>query len=71
MLDALEIKALQEQDRRQAMERQQKMHSAILVKVCGDERIAAIVRVFEGGDERRKETMFRMACALLKVREGA
>lgn len=44
--------------------KQEKIQSAILMKVCGDERLAEICRVFEAGDPRRKETMFRLACAL-------
>ena len=44
--------------------KQQKLQDAVLVKVCGDERLAEICRVFEAGDPRRKETMFRLACAL-------
>ena len=42
----------------------------VLVKVCGDERLADIIRVFEAGDERRKETVWRLACALSKVKEA-
>lgn len=64
MIDALEMKALQEQDARELKDKQQRMQSAVLVKVCGDERLAEIVKVFEAGDTRRKETMYRMACAL-------
>lgn len=45
-------------------EKQVKLQSAVLVKVCGDERLAEICRVFEAGDPRRKETMWRLACAL-------
>lgn len=51
----------------EALERarkQEKLQSAVLVKVCGDERLADIVRVFEAGDERRKQTVWRLACAL-------
>lgn len=44
--------------------KQEKLQTAILVKVCGDVRLAEIVKVFEAGDPRRKETMFRLARAL-------
>lgn len=64
MIDALEMKALQEQDARESRERQRKLQEAVLVKVCGDSRLADIVRVFEAGDERRKQTVWRLACAL-------
>ena len=66
MIDALEMKALQEQDARELKDKQQRMQSAVLVKVCGDERLRDIVQVFESGDARRKETMWRMAVALGK-----
>lgn len=66
MIDALEMKALQEQDARELKDKQQRMQSAVLVKVCGDERLRDIVQVFESGDERRRETMHRMAVALGK-----
>lgn len=66
MMDALEIKALQEQDARELKDKQQRMQSAVLVKVCGDERLRDIVQVFESGDARRKETMWRLAVALGK-----
>lgn len=66
MIDALEMKALQEQDARELRDKQQRMQSAVLVKVCGDERLRDIVQVFEAGDERRRETMHRMAVALGK-----
>lgn len=49
-----------------ARAKQEKLHSAILVKVCGDERLRDIVQVFESGDARRKETMWRLAVALGK-----
>lgn len=64
MIDALEMKALQEQDARELKDKQQRMQSAVLVKVCGDERLRDIVQVFESGDARRKETMWRLAVAL-------
>ncbi len=66
MIDALEMKALQEQDARELKDKQQRMQSAVLVKVCGDERLRDIVQVFESGDVRRKETMWRLAVALGK-----
>lgn len=66
MIDALEMKALQEQDARELKDKQQRMQSAVLVKVCGDERLRDIVQVFESGDARRKETMWRLAVALGK-----
>lgn len=66
MIDALEMKALQEQDSRELKDKQQRMQSAVLVKVCGDERLRDIVQVFESGDARRKETMWRLAVALGK-----
>lgn len=66
MIDALEMKALQEQDTRELKDKQQRMQSAVLVKVCGDERLRDIVQVFESGDARRKETMWRLAVALGK-----
>lgn len=47
-----------------ARAKQEKIQSAILVKVCNDARLADIVRVFEAGDERRKQTVWRLACAL-------
>lgn len=64
MIDPLEMKALQEQNARQFRAQQQKLQSAVLVKVCGDTRLADIVQVFESGDARRKETMWRLAVAL-------
>lgn len=64
MIDALEMKALQEQGARESRERQRKLQEAVLVKICGDARLADIVRVFEAGDERRKQTVWRLACAL-------
>lgn len=66
MIDALEMKALQEQDARELKDKQQRMQSAVLVKVCGDERLRDIVQVFESGDARRKQTMWRLAVALGK-----
>lgn len=50
-------------------DKQVKLQSAVLVKVCGDERLADIVKVFESGDERRRETMWRMATAMPAVKE--
>ena len=44
--------------------KQEKLHSAILVKICEDSRLADIIRVFEAGDERRRQTVWRLACAL-------
>ena len=66
MINALEMKALQEQDARKLKDKQQRMQSAVLIKVCGDERLRDIVQVFESGDARRKETMWRLAVALGK-----
>lgn len=66
MIDALEMKALQEQGARELRDKQQRLQSAVLVKVCGDERLRDIVQVFESGDARRKETMWRVAVALGK-----
>lgn len=57
----------------EALERarkQEKLQSAVLVKVCEDERLADIVRVFEAGDERRKQTMWCMAKAMRNCVEG-
>lgn len=70
MIDALEMKALQEQDARELKDKQQRMQSAVLVKVCGDERLRDIVQVFEAGDERRKQTMWCMAKAMRNCVEG-
>lgn len=54
------------QERNAMLDKQQKLQSAVLVKVCGDERLRDIVQVFESGDARRKETMWRLAVALGK-----
>lgn len=66
-IDPLDLKAMQDHhDREARAHKQEKLQSAILVKVCGDERLRDIVQVFEAGDERRRETMHRMAVALGK-----
>lgn len=66
-IDPLDLKAMQDHhDREARAHKQEKLQSAILVKVCGDERLRDIVQVFESGDARRKETMWRLAVALGK-----
>lgn len=75
MIDSEQVKSFRESHEmlleRQAMQaKQERLQSAILVKVYGDARLADIVRVFEAGDERRKETMWRVACALPVVKGG-
>lgn len=68
-IDPMDLKAISDHhdaEIRAARAKQEKLQSAVLVKVCGDERLRDIVQVFEAGDARRKETMYRMACALGK-----
>lgn len=68
-IDPLDMKAMidhHEETLRAIRAKQEKLQSAVLVKVCGDERLRDIVQVFESGDARRKETMWRLAVALGK-----